>query len=380
MGVNAESDSHESNDEEVVRDQPEALEAVIPGATGPIDNPAESPPERIVIAGIEVDSISCIDPDRVAKVSQGRRKIPLQMMFRPGGTDSAQSAGIDYYIAVACYDVVNSNSIKISNLIFTGSTEALLTVTDPMEIPGGLVIERMKGFCFLILNPVNVGPTSLRIDSLRACLKLGALKGLSSCTHEGCSKPVLTDRDGPLCYQHAVASGIRITTGGTSVSFDKTLCVEDEEKRKRERKATAPSAEEKEAKERELKKQELIAKKKTALMLLNRSSGAHRQEVSARLSTGSLIDDLIDIGEIDFKQSAAEQEKLERMNELKRKRELFEKKEAKRHRDAIRKESIASKENAIIQEAAKVTKLRPVGPRKSLSEQLADQIKSERGY
>jgi hypothetical protein len=335
-------------------------------------------PERIMIAGIEVDSVGSIDPDRVAKVTQGRRKIPLQMMFRPGGTDSAQSAGIDHYIAVACYDVISGSSIKISNMIFTGSTEAVLTVTDPSEIPGGLAIDRMKGFCYLILNPVMTGPTSLRIDSLRACLRLGALRGLSTCTHEGCSKPVLTDRDGSLCYQHAVASGIRITTGGTSVTFDKTLSVEDEEKRKRERKAVAPSAEEKLAKERELKKQELIAKKKTALMLLNRNCGHSRAEVSARLSTGSLIDDLIDIGEVNFKQSAAEKEKVERLKELKRKREMFEKKEAKRHKEAIRKEHIAVKANIVL-EQEKASKP-PPGPRKSMAQQLADQIKNERAY
>jgi hypothetical protein len=331
--------------------------------TVPCENPE---PKRVTIAGIEVDSVGSIDPDRIAKVTSGRRQIPLSLMFRHGGLDSAQSAGLDHFIAVVCYDILSESSIKISNLNFTGSVEAILNIGDTTDVP----VESFRNTGLLILNPTPTGPTSLRIPSSRGCLRLGSLSGIGKCSHDGCSKPVLIDRDGPLCYQHAVAAGIRITTGGTSVTFDNTLSVEDEEKRKRERQAIAPSAAEKEARDREMKRQELIAKKKTALMLLNRNFGGGKMEVNARLSTGSLREDLIDIGEVVV---GNDDEKLKRLNELKRKRATLDRKVQR----------MKKKENEAANVALSIETKEVVGKsenRKSLSEQLAYQIKSERGF
>jgi hypothetical protein len=327
-------------------------------------------PERTTIAGIEVDVAGSIEPDRIAKVLSARRKIPLQMMFRPGGMDGARSAGMDHYVAVVCYDTVGKDSFKVSNLIVTGSTEAIVNIADPSEVVNGLSLDRLKGVCLLIFNPVMVGPTTLRIESLRSCLRLGSLKSLGTCSHEGCSKPVLVDRDGALCYQHAVATGVRVTTGGTTVNFPSGLSVEDEERKKRERKAKAPSADEKAAMDRERRKQELIAKKKTALMLLNRTHGASKSQIQARLSTGTLNDDMIDIGETEISRST-EESKLERFKELKRKREQLEKKEARK--------TIVKPPVKVVEPVKNLENRRPLN-RKSLTEQLADQIKAERGY
>jgi hypothetical protein len=396
-----ESPSHdqglsEQSDVEQMEDPPEMLHVVNPdnidsSVTVPdepaqtseqtIDQPSDQPQhasvtsvsERVTIAGILVDLVGAIDPERVDKVTSGRRKIPLSMMFRAGGTDSASSAGVDHYIAVVCYDVVGNDAIKISSLIFTGSTEAMLTIQDPSDIPLGLSLDNIKGCCLLVLNPTATGPTTLRVPSLRACLKLGRLGGLSACSHDGCSKPVLVDRDGSLCYQHAVSTGVRATSGGTSVSFQSNIVsMEEEAKRRRERQAKAPSAEEKKVRELEQRRQELIAKKKTALMLLNRNHGAARTEAHVRLSTGSLGESMIDIGEVNMRANDDES-RLARFEALKRKREAIDKKDIKKENKRI--ENIAK-----MQEVVKPKVSQPITNRKSLSQQLADQIKSERGY
>ena len=358
------SDSSSPEHEELVVVVAEPLEPVVVTS------------ERVTVAGIEVDANGAIDPERLAKVTSGRRKIPLSMMFRPGGVDSAQSAGVDHYIAVVCYDTLNKNTIKISSLIFTGSTEAVLTIADIAD--NSPSIESFKGNALLILNPVSTGSTNLRIPSSRACLRLGTLSGLKSCAHENCSKPVLIDRDGALCYQHAVAAGVRVTTGGTSVTFDKSVSLEELEKRKREVKAHAPSADEKADREREQKRQELIAKKKTALLLLNRNSGAGRMEANARLSTGSLKEDMIDIGEASCS-AAQDIEKLARLKELKRKRETLDK-QIDKAAEKRKKENLQQVNEVVVPAKVAAASDDKGGSRKSLSEMFSHRIKSERGF
>ncbi len=161
--MDPEDDESSIDELEVVPELPQEATAVIEQAA----NDQNVPKERVTIAGIEVDQAGSIDPDRIAKVTSGRRQIPLSMIFRHGGLDSAQSAGIDHYIAVVCYDIVNDNSIKVSNLNFTGTTEAILNIGDMAEIS----IELFRNSGLLILNPCPTGPTSLRIPSARACLR-----------------------------------------------------------------------------------------------------------------------------------------------------------------------------------------------------------------
>jgi hypothetical protein len=370
-------DSTPSDEDLEHEETPPELE-VVADPPAVVDFPESAPaiPQRTTIAGVIVDSVGSIDPERVEKVTSGRRKIPLSMMFRPGGTDGASAAGLDHYVSAVCYDVINDTA-KVSSMIFTGSTEAVLSFADPTEIPGGLSLGNLKGCCLLILNPVVTGAVNLRVPSLRACLKLGRLSGLSTCSHSDCSKPVLTDRDGSLCYQHAVSAGVRVNTGGTSVTFEPVLSAEDEAKRKREKQAHAPSAEEKKAKEIEQRRQELLAKKKTALMLLNRGSGGSRLEAQARLSTGSLGESTIDIGELTNRVDKSDETRLARLEALKRKRETLEKKNAAVQRKAEQEQMVKELEN---KRPEMNREPQPVSHRKSLSQQLADQIKVERGF
>ena len=114
---------------------------------------------------------------------------------------------------------------------------------------------------------------------------------------------------------------------------------------------------------------ELIAKKKTALMLLNRNFGAGKLEVNARLSTGSLKEDMIEIGDSSI--AARDEQRLARFNELKRKRETLERKV----------ERIKEKENnKKVVEPEKPKVIVENNNRKSLVDQFSYQIKSERGF
>lgn len=333
-------------------------------------NGEAEPTERIMIAGIPVDAKSALDPERVEKVTSGRRKIPLSMMFRPGGTDMAQSAGLDIYLAVVCVDTIHIQgepAARVSNLIFSGSSEATVTFADSSQLPNGVSVQSLKNTVLLILNPSVTGNGVLRVPSLRACLKLGSLSGLSRCVHEGCSKPVLNDRDGPLCYMHAASNGVRVLLAGTMIDLkDDQATIKA---RNTERKSLTADAQK--AKDLEDRRLALMAKKKTALLLLNRNSGAHAQ---ARLSA-PVEEDILDIGESLVSKNDEEKIRLARFEVLKRKRETIEKS------DAIKQRQKENKERAANVALALPPVVKPVvGPRKSMTKQLADQIKAERGY
>lgn len=319
--------------------------------------------ERTVIDGIPVDSNTAIDTDRFNKVTSGRRKIPLSLMFRSAGSDLAASSGQDIYIAVVCYDttIVGSEKVmKVSNLLFSGSAEALVHVSDVEE--GPIKIESFNGTCLLILNPSVIGASSLRIPSLKACLKLGSLTGLGNCSHESCNKPVLVDRDGPLCYKHSSQMTMRVQVGGSALSF-----VEEKPKDQSSRKIDQNiSIESKKAHALEKTRLELLAKKKTAMLLLNRSSGSHTHAVM-RLSVGD--EKMLDIGEMNQDESD-QRAKVAKYQAFKRKRESLDRLDEIKQR----KENEKKVENFPLQ------KKEVDVPRKSISERLADVIKSERGF
>jgi hypothetical protein len=139
--------------------------------------------------------------------------------------------------------------------------------------------------------------------------------------------------------------------------------------RNTERKSLTADAQK--AKDLEDRRLALMAKKKTALLLLNRNSGAHAQ---ARLSA-PVEEDILDIGESLVSKNDEEKIRLARFEVLKRKRETIEKS------DAIKQRQKENKERAANVALALPPVVKPVvGPRKSMTKQLADQIKAERGY
>jgi len=322
--------------------------------------------ERILIEGIPIDAKNAIEIERFNKVTSGRRKIPLPLIFRSGALDVAASSGQDIYIAVVCYDtctVGQEKVLKVSNLLFSGSAEALVHISDA---EGPIKPESLKSCCILILNPSVIGTGSLRVPSLKACLRLGTLTGLDKCAAGKCDKPVLVDRDGSLCYKHSSEKTIRVQVGGSSLNFEVKT---GSDQQKAVRTSVEPlSVEARKAKAEEKQRTELLAKKKTAMLLLNRTSGPKTHAVM-RLSVGD--DKALDIGEINEVSEA--KEKIARYQALKRRRETLDRTdEAKQRREVkVRKEAERMALNA-----------NPVekGPRKSISEQLADVIKAERGF
>lgn len=187
--------------------------------------PAEPPPpqERMNLCGVPVDAEKAADPERIEKITSGRRKIPLSLLCRPGGTDMATAAGQDIYIAVVCFDhttVGEERGIKVSDYIFSGSTEITVIFADCSDI-SGMTFESLKGSCLLIMNPQVVTQNVVRVPSLRLCLKLGTLSGVAMCETENCTKPILADRDGPWCYRHsAVRTGSRLSIGGGAIDTE----------------------------------------------------------------------------------------------------------------------------------------------------------------
>lgn len=335
----------------------------------PSDPIVETQSERIIIDGLPLDSKNAIEMERFMKVTSGRRKIPLPLMFRVGGTDMATSSGQDIYVAVACYDTTTVGSekvLKISNLLFSGSFEALVHVSDS---DGPLKVESFKHCCLLILNPSVIGSSSLRVPSLKACLKLGNLTGLEKCEKENCDKPVLTDRDGSLCYKHSSQMTMRVQVGGSSLTFEEGS--KEEEAKIKSRKLSTSltlSAEERKAQADEKRRQDLLAKKKTAMLLLNRSNGANTH-ATMRLSTGD--DRSFDIGEMS--EGPDSQAKVARYQALKRKRETLSRFDEIKQRKETRKKEVLENFPVVLELVDK-------GPRKSISEQLAKVIKSERGF
>jgi hypothetical protein len=165
---------------------------------------------------------------------------------------------------------------------------------------------------------------------------------------------------------HAAASSVRVLVAGSMIDLKEDAATAAAKKSERK----SLSAEAKKAKELEDRRLALQAKKKTALMLLTRNSGAH---VQGRLSA-PIDDDVLDIGESLASKAEDEKERRERFEVLKRKRETIERADAIRQRQKENKEREANKAKSPVPIS------KPAGPRKSMTQQLADQIKAERGY
>lgn len=316
--------------------------------------------ERIQICGIPVDTKMSIAPERVDKVTSGRRKIPLSFICRPGGTDRATSAGQDLFIAVVCFDIAGKDTVWVSDMIFSGSTEIKINVVDTSEISS------LKGTAMLVLNPQVVDSTTLRIPSIKQCLKLGNVSGLETCQFDGCKKPVISERDGPLCYKHAAMKSMgRLSIGGGLVDTSAGDAVSTAVKKV----ARPPiSADERRRKIQEDRRMEFQAKKKTALMLLQRKSGM--SNVGQRIVLNPDEDDVLDIGIEEMIDDA--KSKISRYQVLKRKREATE------LSDTLKEKR--EKENTEKNESRQVPPPKPVVViRKSISEQITHLIKSERG-
>lgn len=335
------------------------------------------PQERLTLCGVPVDADKAADPERIEKITAGRRKIPLSLLCRPGGTDMATAAGQDIYIAVVCFDhatVGEERGIKVSDYIFSGSTEITVVFADCSDI-SGMTFESLKGSCLLIMNPQVMTQNVVRVPSLRLCLKLGTLSGVAMCETENCTKPILPDRDGPWCYRHsAVRAGSRLSIGGGAIDTDLPL-----ELIKKKEKRPSLSTEERAKKVEEQRRQELLAKKRTAVMLANRrATGGTVTGVIGEQFNGST--ELMDIGETDAGNQNQDDTKsrLQRFEVLKRKREAIVK------HDSIlmeRQRLVASKKDEEKESIAEAPEPEPVrAERRSMSKQFLDVMKAERGY
>ncbi len=259
------------------------------------------------LCGVPVDPAGQIAPERLAAVTEGRRKVPLRQM-----TEFDFSMAGDIYIAVVVIARKGEFTVRVSDMVFNNSTEMDIVFEDP---EGGSP-EKLVGKVVLILNPrfPNRKKTSskyLHVASVKSCLIMGTLTGVGKCSHEDCTKTILPSRDGAMCHMHAVLSGvIRVCAGGDLKETEAVTKVFSKPKP-----AQPVSAEEQTKLQDDRKRADILAKKKTALMLLNRrsSTGGHLLPLSGQIEIGEIVDD------------GHQKERIQRIDELKRKREKIEK-------------------------------------------------------
>jgi hypothetical protein len=270
---------------------------------------ADTPPlAPSILCGLPVDPTGQIELNRLNAVTEGRRKVPLRKLAEYDfGTPA------DVFIAAVVVGKKGDSALLVSDMIMTGSTEFVLA----FEETEGVNYDKFLGKCMLVLNPrlAKYGRSELqiRVGSVKNCLQIGSLSGIATCEIPLCSKPVLTPRDGTMCYAHAgQTAGVRVSIGG---EHGGTLIAGGLKIAPVKRKSAPLTSDEKAALDESRKRSEILAKKKTALALLNRRSSTGGNLRNTTLS------DQIDIGETDPKGS----EFVARFQELKRKREQIEK-------------------------------------------------------
>ena len=279
---------------------------------GSVDAIEAIQPELTIICGVPTEMKGSIEMEKVERMIAGRSKLPLSLLLRNRGMHSRASS--ETFISVVCYGTFDDTGMKVSDLIFTGTTEARIFLSDPSDIPGGISFGSLRGSCLLVMNPVHVGTDSLRIPSLRSCVRIGRLSALATC--EECPKPVLSSRDGSLCYKHAAGRcSLRTSIGGSMIN------IVEEVKEVAKRVVVPLSAEEQQQRSEDHRRQSLLAKKRTALLLHNRrnSLDAGRDVTFERRFAAEgvmeLEEDRVKEGDVDA---------LEKFQNFKRKRELLE--------------------------------------------------------
>ena len=241
-------------------DAPEAGTDIVSAIlTNEVPEPTPSV-ELTTVAGIVTELAGSLDPMRLARVSEGRQQVALKTLLK-----GDRSFTNDIYTACVCYAVGGPNSIKVTDLIFSGTSEAKITFTEKLlegEVHAAMRLSCLVGTCILVLNPVHVRGDLFQVASVKSCLKLGNLSGLGSCE---CGKPLLLSRDGKLCAEHAAERcSVRTSIGGTTLHIQETRTEDIGPKR-------APlTKEEKLARADELKRQSIVAKKRAATLLYNR--------------------------------------------------------------------------------------------------------------
>ena len=273
--------------------------------------PTAPPLEWMMYFGVPVDKARAVEEDKVTPATQGRLKIPLSKLISNQNLETQHS---DNYISLVCLEQVNENRIRASDMLITGSTEIFLEFVDPTPI-NGLRIETLKGACLLVLNPRLTHVATLSIPSLKNCMRIGRLSEFEPCGQPDCNKPVFVPRDGTCCFKHASRrAGMRLSVVGGDHGGDSAVVVKQKPK-------PVIDAAQREILREVNRRSELIARKKTAVLLANRRSEG-KQNPFIRHNRGT---DLMELGD-DIGESVETKEvKIARFEKLKRKRELIEK-------------------------------------------------------
>ena len=268
-----------------------------PTCTVPAD---DAPRGLITVAGVVVEEEGSIDPLRLARVTEGRTQVSLKVLLR--GNRVFQG---DTYVACVCYGVCGASGIKVSDLVFSGTSEAVMYLDEADESS----CEKLVGATLLILNPALVRGNICRAASLKSCLKLGTVSDISACVADGCEKPLITHRDGTLCCLHAAEKcSIRKSIGGTMLKIEEPV-----RKTKSDIKRKTPTTTE----TNEKKRQSLLAKKRAVTMLYNRrNSLLSGGDVKLDFNDGALI-------EMSDNESCIDENLVEKLASFKRKRDTL---------------------------------------------------------
>ena len=317
--------------------------------------------EWMMYFGVPTEKARAVEEEKISPATHGRLKVPLCKLLANQNFEKRET---DIYMSLVCIEKVDEKSVRASDMLITGSTEVVVEFTDPSPM-NGLQIDTLKGACLLVLNPVVTGLRTLTVPCLKNCLRIGRLNQINPCSYPDCEKPVFEPRDGLCCFKHASKqAGLRLSVvGGDHTGASEA---KPQEVKKKPRPVMDPA--EREALREANRKSELIARKKTAVMLSNRRSeggtGVNRNPFFSHMR-GS---DLMELGDAD-ESKGDDREKLERFEILKRKRELIEK------RDKQREATVVVPEPAVV---AVVPTVSPA-QRKSLTHQFDQLIQTERG-
>ena len=275
--------------------------------------PTQPEIEWMMYFGVPVEKRSAVDEEKITPATHGRLKVPLSKLVT-----NPEIRETDIYVSLVVVDQLDESTVKVSDMMITGSSEVVVRFIDPSPM-NGLRIDALKGSCLLVLNPVVTGVKHLTVACLKNCMRIGRVTSqLSSCSHPDCKKPVFIPRDGLCCYSHASRSaGLRLSVvGGDHAGVTKT-----EPELKKKTKPVIDVAEREILREAN-RKSELIARKKTAVLLANRRSegnGGNKNPFFNRMR-GS---DLMELGDVE-ESVEDDKAKLARFENLKRKRELIE--------------------------------------------------------
>lgn len=293
-----------------------------------LENAPEAPCiEWTMFFGVPSDKDKVVDEEKVMPATHGRLKVPLSRIF--SGLTNIDNRGTDIYVSLVCIEIIGESQVRATDMLLTGSTEVLLDIDDPSPM-NGLRIETLKNACLLVLNPGIALPSILTIPNLKNCMRIGRVTEIGTCSNDDCDKPVFLPRDGTCCFQHASKrAGVRVSIVGGDHNSRGSISGKHTQTKSKE---VVIDPAEREALREANRRSQLMAMKKTAVLLANRrSQGSTGVSHNPFLNRVRGNNDLMDLGDAEEDTKEEEQEKLETLARLKRKRSLIEKteKEAK---------------------------------------------------